>query len=259
MKFEKIHYDDEKATFVLKGTSVAYANALRRIITNKVPTMAIDDVTFVENGSALYDEILANRIGLIPLKTDLESYNEKAKCKCKGVGCARCTLKITLNKTGPCIVHAEDMKSKDPAVKAVHPKMPIVKLLDGQNLKFEANAVISCGKEHVKFSPGLAFYHGYPIIKLKSPKDPKKAVEICPKKVYKMDGQKLKVADELKCDLCKACSDASEGIEVEGSKTEFIFNIESWGQLSVKDIVIQALRVFDEELDELEEEVKDLK
>jgi len=105
--------------------------------------MAIDEVTFIENGSALYDEIIANRLGLIPLETDLESYFEKSKCKCKGAGCARCQLTLTLNKTGPCMVYAEDLKSKDPKIKPVYPKTPIVKLLDGQTLKFEAVAIIA--------------------------------------------------------------------------------------------------------------------
>ena len=81
-----------------------------------------------------------------------------------------------------------------------------------------------------------------------------------PQKILKLDGKKLKVTDEAKCDLCKACVDARpEAIQVEGSKDEFIVNIESWGQLSAKQIMTTAMELFDKELDELEEEIKAVK
>lgn len=259
MEIKKVHFSKEYARFVLNGTTSAYVNTIRRLIVNRVPTMAIDEITFIENGSALYDEILANRLGLVPLTTDLSSYFEKAKCKCKGSGCARCQLKITLNKTGPCMVYAGDLKSKDPKVKPVYPKMPIVKLLEGQSLKFEATAILSNGKEHTKFAPGLAYYQGYPKFNIKASKNAKKAVEQCPKKILKLDGKKLKVVDELKCDLCKACEAVCEGIRVEGSDKNFIFTLESWGQLSIKEVFSEAVRIFDEELDELGTAIKKLK
>ena len=259
MEIKKVNFNKDSTTIVVKGTSPSYMNTLRRLIINRVPTMAIDEVTFIENGSALYDEILANRMGLVPLSTDLESYFEKAKCKCKGAGCARCQLTITLNKTGPCIVYAEDLKTKDPKVKPVYPKMPIVKLLEGQSLKIEATASLGCGKEHVKHAPGLAYYQGYPIIKTKDSKDAKKAEEQCPKKILKADGQKLKVTDELKCDLCKACEAVCDEISVTSSNKDFIFTLESWGQISTKEIFAQAMKIFDEELDELDKEIKKIK
>ena len=83
-------------SFILKDSNPAYTNTLRRIMIDEVPTMAIEEVEFFKNNSILYDEIIAHRLGLIPLKTDLKSYNLTDQCKCEGKGCNRCQLKMVL-------------------------------------------------------------------------------------------------------------------------------------------------------------------
>ena len=156
-KMEQIKKEG-KTVIKIKATP-AFANMLRREIMENVPTMAIENIEFRENGSALYDEIIAHRLGLLPLSTDLKSYVLPSKCKCQGEGCARCQLKMTLTSKGPCTSYASEIKSKDPNVKPVYPKTPIVKLLKGQELELEATAVLGQGKDHSKFVPGIAFYH----------------------------------------------------------------------------------------------------
>ena len=47
--------------------SDSLANAVRRYI-NQIPILAIDEVEIYKNDSPLYDETVAHRIGLIPLK-----------------------------------------------------------------------------------------------------------------------------------------------------------------------------------------------
>ena len=124
-----------KVSFILKDSTPAFANTLRRLMIDDVPAMAIEDVEFQKNNSILYDEMIAHRLGLVPLKTDLKSYNLPDKCKCEGKGCNRCQLKMVLRATkGSGVVYASEIKSKDPAVKPVFPNMPIVKLLKGQTL-----------------------------------------------------------------------------------------------------------------------------
>ena len=56
--------------FELIGCDVSFANALRRILLAEVPTVALEYVYMINNTSLLHDEVLAHRIGLIPLNVD---------------------------------------------------------------------------------------------------------------------------------------------------------------------------------------------
>ena len=73
MEIEFASLDDSLARFTLSGASTAFANAFRRAMIGEVPTLAIEDVRIYDNTSALFDEMLAHRIGLIPLRTDISS------------------------------------------------------------------------------------------------------------------------------------------------------------------------------------------
>lgn len=48
------------------------ANAFRRILLAEIPTLAIEDVFIYQNTSIIQDEVLAHRLGLIPLCGDRE-------------------------------------------------------------------------------------------------------------------------------------------------------------------------------------------
>ncbi len=256
MEMKILSKDDETLVLLIKDSDFTTVNTLRRLIINDVPTLAMEDITFQKNSSALYDEFVAHRLGLIPLKTDLKSYTLPSKCKCKGKGCAHCQLFLSLKAQGQKTVYAEEIVSQDPKVKPLYPKTPIVKLLKKQALEFEAIAVLGTGKEHMKFSPGLVFYQSYPIIKVGNVKNPEAVASVCPTKVYDVKNNKLVIVDELKCILCNACVDASPEIKVEGSKKDFIFTVESFGQLSPNEMVLKAFDVFDEKLDDFSEALK---
>ncbi len=250
---------DGKITFLIKNTNVFFTNTLRRLMIEEVPVMAIEDVEIRDNGSALYDEMLALRLGLIPLKTDLKSYNLPADCKCKGKGCAKCTLKLTLSAKGPGMVYASDLKSKDPKVKPVFPKMPIVELFKGQKIKLEATAILGKGIDHAKFTPGLFFYRNKPVIEIKKQDELlKQCVEICPKNVFVINKNKVEVNKDklLDCDLCGACTDACKNIKVEPSANDIIFVLESFGQLEPKEIVNESINIFDKKLKEFDKLLK---
>ena len=134
-----------------------YVNALRRLSISQVPTFAIDDVVILENSSVMHDEAIAHRLGLIPLRTDLERFIMPDLCECKStLGCSKCRVLLVLDaesqdKTK--VITSAELISEDEAVKPVNNEIPIVSLAPAQKLKFEAYARLGTGKSHAKWQP----------------------------------------------------------------------------------------------------------
>lgn len=251
--------------FLVKNSSYSFANALRRIIIEEVPTLAIEDIEIRENSSPLYDEILALRLGLIPLKTDLKTYVLAEKCKCGGIGCAMCQLKLTLKEINQSsegrYVYSSSLKSKDPKAKPVSTKFPITYLGPGQKVVLEATAQLGKGKVHAKWQPAHVYYKYVPHINIK--KQPKeeisqKVVEMCPKKIFEIKNNQLVINKDkiLDCDLCLQCCDITKDIKIEEDDKNFIFYIESFGQMDCKTIVKTALEIIDDKCNELAKLIK---
>lgn len=249
---------NNKVVFLLKGASPAIANSVRRSVLQDVPTMAIEDVEFRKNSSILYDEIIAHRLGLVPLTTDLPGYNLQAKCKCKGSGCASCQVKLVLKVEGPAIVYSSDLKSKDPKIKPVFPGMPIVKLLKGQKLELEATAILGTGKTHAKWAPGHIYFKQKPVFKAGNVKNPEEVAKACPPGVFEVRHGKL-IANEtlvLKYDLAGVVEDVSNGEAKIEETDDFVFYLESFGQLSCRQILETAAEAFESELTDFQKLIK---
>ena len=259
MDLTKLHEDKKtgKVTFSLKKADPGFANALRRSMMDAVPVMAIEEVEFRKNNSVLYDEIVAHRLGLIPLTTDLQSYIPIDECKCEGEGCARCTVILTLKVTSPGIVEASQLKSKDPKIKPVHDNMSIVKLLKGQELELEATAVLGKGKVHAKWSPCLAWYGYKPTVTVNNKSSQfEEFKDKYPPQVFDKSG-KISKDKIIELDLIDAVDGVCDDIvKVEYDKSEFIFHVEPWGQLEVKEIVSTALSELEKEFQEFDEALK---
>ncbi len=154
MDIKFVSREPETLRFVLSNVSPAFANALRRIMISEVPVMAIDDVMILENNSVMYDEILAHRLGLIPVTTD-QTYNLPEDCTCKSeLGCERCraSFSLEIEASDPVeVVYSSHLRPENPDVKPVSDKIPIVKLVQGQKVKLEAYARLGRGKVHAKW------------------------------------------------------------------------------------------------------------
>ncbi|MGC8479516.1 MAG: DNA-directed RNA polymerase subunit D [Candidatus Micrarchaeia archaeon] len=145
MKVEFIENTPTSIRFKLKGAGFNFANALRRILMNSVQCFAIDTVTFYENSTAMFDEYIAHRLGLIPILSP-KGYNKEDE------------ILFKLNAEGPTVIYSKDIIGSDKYVKVANDNIPIMKLANGQKLRVDAKAVMNTGAKSSKFQPGLATY-----------------------------------------------------------------------------------------------------
>lgn len=232
------------------------ANAIRRSAL-EIPILAVDEIEFFKNDSALYDEIIAHRLGLIPLIT-AKTFIERGKCTCKGKGCAKCSVDLKIKAKGPCSVYSKSLKGKS---KPVYDNMPITILNEDQEMELVARARLGKAIEHSKFSPGLVYYRNLAKIRVDKECDNcQKCVKACPQKILKIEKGKAYIKDIYKCDLCEVCVEAckQEGKNaIKINKDEnLIFFIESWGQIEAKEIFIKSITALNENLKALSKQVR---
>jgi DNA-directed RNA polymerase subunit D len=267
MEIEVLEKDDKNLRLLIRGVDTPYINALRRTVLTEVPCMAIDEVVMIENSSILQDETIAHRLGLMPLKTDLDSYNLPEECPCKSeFGCNLCRVTFTLDveaKEGTRSVYSSEFQSENPNIMPVSGKIPIVKLAKEQKLKLEAYIRLGKGKNHAKWQPvSMCAYKYMPKIKVstKGCDNCAKCVEICPRKVFRKSGNKIEVANLMACTLCldcvEACPQDPSPIEIGKEENVFIFGLESTGALPPDRIIIEATKILSKQLDELESQIK---
>lgn len=260
MDVKLLEEKDNTLRFLLKGTVHSYANALRRAMMAEVPVMGIEDVIVIENTSVLYDEVVAHRLGLIPIKTDLDAYVLPEECDCKSeLGCSKCRASFTLESEAvdePVMVYSSDLKSESSAM-PVSGSIPIVKLGPRQKLKLEVYAKLGRGLEHAKWQPVSACAYKYlPKVTLNADNlaNPDEVIQVCPTDVYARDAEsKIVVKDELACTLCMDCvekavpvdSKKAFPVKIEGDENSFLFYVESTGALPPKRIVEEAAKILD--------------
>lgn len=191
MEVKVVLEKDNKLEFILKGVSTSFANLLRKYAMSSVPVLAIDEVTIYENTSAIFDEYIAHRIGLIPIITPLNVPKD---------------VEVTfyLEASGPKVVYSGDLESKDKEIKVAKSKIPIITLENNQSLRLEGKAILSTAKKHAKFQASLTTY-------------------------------------EIK------------------DKDTFYFKVESFWQLSARNVVIKASEVLEEDLSLIISHLKNIK
>ncbi len=214
------------------------ANAIRRYI-NQIPVLAVDELEISMNDSPLYDETIAHRVGLIPLKMEKPAVGGK--------------LKLHVKKEGA--VYSGDIRG---GAEIVYKSIPITTLAKGQELEFTATLKLGKGSEHAKFSPGLMVYRKSAEISLDKEllDEIKKSV---PDLEIKEKGGKITISDNRK----KEIADVIEGIAQRAKKKaeiterkELIITIESFGQMDAKEIFKDSIDVLRKDLASVEKAIE---
>jgi len=268
LQIKIVDKNDLFARLIAEGVDSAFMNSLRRVIIAEVPAMAIDDVVVVENSSMLHDEILAHRLGFIPLKTDLGSYNLPEDCSCKSeLGCNLCRVSLTLNveaEGGDRTVYSGDLVSENPHVLPVSDKIPIVKLAPDQHLKLESYARLGKGGKHAKWQPvSMCAYKHFPKVKINEKECDScgKCVDVCPKRVLSISegGKRIELRNVIECTVCHdcvgVCPKSPSAIEVSWDQDVFVMDIESTGALEVDQIISEAVKILDRKFESFLEQL----
>lgn len=160
LSIDILEKEDQRVVVKFNNFPRQYVNAVRRLSISEVPTLAIDDVIILENSSVMHDEAIAHRLGLVPLRTDLDRFVMPHDCDCKStLGCSKCRVLLVLDSEAnekTKVVTSGELLSEDELVKPVSRDIPIIILAPSQKLKFEAYARLGVGKDHAKWQPTSA-------------------------------------------------------------------------------------------------------
>ncbi len=232
IKMKIIKNSEEKIIFRLK-TNETLANSIRRSV-GLVPTMAIDEVEISRNDSPLYDETLAHRLGLVPLKLN-KTLKEGAVLK----------FKLDSKKEGK--IYSGDIKGD---VEVVYDKIPLTLLNQNQEIKLKGKTKIGIGREHSKFYPGILFYRNANEITLGKEFE-KEIRSTFPKNEIKPKASKILIKDDQEKPLLDFC----EGLAQKNKKPisieetgEIIFTLESFGQMKAKEILKKTIEILKKNL-----------
>ncbi len=286
MKMEVRELTDTKCVFVVDDVRSDIVNTLRRTLVAHVPKMAIDEVEFhmgpirdeegneYDSNSALFDEMIAHRLSLVPIPTDLEHFTFRDQCECGGSGCPHCTIIYVMNKKGPCTVYSGDLQPLgDMSLRIKQELIPIVKLKEKQALLIYATAILGKGREHAKWQPvTICGYMNYP--KLVVNKDAKAddlqaIVDLFPKGVIALEKGKLKVKNLKPLEYKEQTLydspvlDSVDGsdkkvIDILHEDNKFVFRFETDGSIPAKDALNYALNMLSLKFDELRDEISAL-
>ncbi|XP_031728921.1 DNA-directed RNA polymerases I and III subunit RPAC1 [Anarrhichthys ocellatus] len=244
-KFQKnfridiVHLDESSMEFDMVGIDAAIANAFRRILLAEVPTMAIEKVFIYNNTSIVQDEVLAHRLGLVPIKADPRLFEyrsageESAEEEGSEIDTIQLQLKIKCSRNPRAskdsadprelylnhMVYSKDITwvpignqadvFADAVIGPVHDDILIAQLRPGQELDVIMHCVKGIGKDHAKFSPvATASYRLLPDITLLEPVEGEKAERLkrCFSRgvidIQDVDGKKVAKVVNSRLDTC---------------------------------------------------------
>lgn len=275
------HLTERTANFDLVHIDTSVANAFRRIMISEVPSVAAETVYVFNNTSVIQDEVLAHRIGLIPLKVDPDSLtwidpalDEKDRFTDENTIVLSLDVKCTKNPHPPsgstdpkelynnAHVYARDLKFepqgrqielfKNNPVVASDPDILLAKLRPGQEISLRAHCILGVGSDHAKFSPvATASYRLMPVINIIEPikgKELTQKFQKCfPPGVIGIKDDEAFVKDSRKDTVSREVLRHPEfdgKVKLGRRRDHFIFNVESTGAMSPEEIFFKSVRVL---------------
>uniref|UniRef100_A0A671VHZ5 DNA-directed RNA polymerases I and III subunit RPAC1 n=1 Tax=Sparus aurata TaxID=8175 RepID=A0A671VHZ5_SPAAU len=280
-RIDVVHLDESSMEFDMVGIDAAIANAFRRILLAEVPTMAIEKVFIYNNTSIVQDEVLAHRLGLIPIRADPRLFEyrnageEAAEEEASEIDTIQLQLKIKCSRnpriTGDVLhIYARniilgDIKwvpignqadvFADSSIGPVHDDILIAQLRPGQELDIVMHCVKGIGKDHAKFSPvATASYRLLPEITLLEQVEGEKAERL--KRCFSrgvidledVNGKKVAKVVNSRLDTCSRevlrHDDLKNVVKLGRVRDHFIFTVESTGILPPDVLVTEAIKVL---------------
>lgn len=251
--------------FKITEITPSEANALRRTLISDIPKLAIDKVTFhhgqirddqgnvYDSSLPLFDEIVAHRLSLIPLESDLKM-NFREQCTCGGTGCSLCTASFSINKIGPSTLTSGDLNPVSGTdAKPSDPDIPVVKLGPKQAILVSVEAVLGTASKHAKWqsTSGVSYkYSRQFIVPKKSTIDWAAIKEVCPKSLVKEDDETITFTDDEPCSKLTPLFEDPQ-VKIEEDDSTYIFQFETDGSLTAMDTLEYALKRIPQRLNDL--------
>lgn len=247
MDVELVELGERETEFVVRGVTPAFANGIRRAIVGDVPTLSIDSVDFYENTSVMFDEVLALRLGLVPLTTDLDTYELPDDDADEEEHDPSTEVSLTLDVEADDeerTVYSSDLESEDPAVEPADKNVPLITLKPGQAVVAECIARLGRGRDHAKHQGGVSvgYKHLHRLTEDGEERDAVRGVVETP------DGELVDVTDE------RGIGEYDE-YGVKEVDDAFVFHVESDGSLEASELVLRATETLSQRVEELGEKV----
>lgn len=286
MELNILQLEPTRAQLQIVNADYTFVNSLRRTLIADIPKMAIAEVDFhlghlgteedpktqklvdYESMSPLFDEIIAHRLGLLPIPTDLSAYTFTDICSCGGEGCPNCTLMYSLNKKGPCTVYARDLEPVmgDSSHQVLDPDVPIVTLGDQEGILLYARAKLGQGRDHAKWQVchGVGYRYGVKV-EMKNHASLKPLFELFEEENFTKKGQKYLLEDPLKVETFLKLlnrfppgSELRDYITLTEDPASFHMRFETDGAITAKEALVYALGVLGGRFDTFQKKLAEL-
>jgi DNA-directed RNA polymerase subunit D len=263
MKVKTVELKDNKGVLKIEDTDLYFVNSLRRVMLAELPKLAIDDVIIYDNTSPLFDEIIAHRLCLIPIPTDLKILTFRSECTCSGKGCPTCTVRYTLSKEGEGVVYSGDLQPEHPSFAITETKIPIVELTKEQRVILEVEAVLGRGRDHAKWQTVIAPRYRFDValsFDKKRLDDVKEFVNRLPEGLLEFRGDKLDLKDTSRLAVLETYLHREEEplITITKDPTRMTFSFETDGSMSAKDALLESADILSKKYNEFVKLLKDL-